>query len=170
MGIEECAEFRNQMQPRAGEVPTGQYWPAQCFIEVRGRIRYQHSERANTAGTSAGSDYPVPVLVSARNWQTGGCTAAQRVGKGDFSVRLPVSEQDQLGILAPSFNEMAQIGKPCANRKSRSAVLERDIALAHEVQQYLYPRTRPDLSGAGNHDARSYCQRRSLRFPVLQRR
>ena len=32
-------------------------------------------------------------------------------------------------------------------KEKRSAVLERDIALAHEVQEYLYPRTRPDLSG-----------------------
>ncbi|HEX4170478.1 MAG TPA: hypothetical protein VHZ55_33860 [Bryobacteraceae bacterium] len=29
-----------------------------------------------------------------------------------------------------------------------TAVFERDIALAQEVQQYLYPRTQPELSGA----------------------
>jgi serine phosphatase RsbU (regulator of sigma subunit) len=74
--------------------------------------------------------------------------AARRVGKGDFSVRLPVGEQDQLGILASSFNEMTQDLETLREREERSAVLERDIALAQEVQQYLYPRTRPDLSGA----------------------
>jgi serine phosphatase RsbU (regulator of sigma subunit) len=162
-----------------------------------------------------GSGHPVPVLVSARNWQTGqfedwticqlratygptveGLTrmglrkaswispfggialglalvylsglllavrlsrrivfaidglssAAQRVGKGDFSVRLPAREQDQLGILASSFNEMTQDLETLREHEKRSAVLERDIALAQEVQRYLYPRTPPDLQGAG---------------------
>ena len=161
-----------------------------------------------------GSGHPVPVLVNARNWQTGELedwvvcqlrptyvptmeglsrmglrrvswvspfggialglalvygaglllsvrlsqrivhaidglsNAARLVGKGDFSVRLPVHEQDQLGILASSFNQMTQDLETLREREKRSAVLERDIALAHEVQQYLYPRNPPDLSGA----------------------
>lgn len=161
-----------------------------------------------------GSGHPVPVLVSARNWETGQfedwtvcqlrpsyaptverlnrmglrkaswispfggiafglalvygaglllsvrlsqhivvaidglSNAARRVGKGDFSVRLPVREQDQLGILASSFNEMTHDLETLREQEKRSAVLERDIALAQEVQQYLYPRMRPDLSGA----------------------
>ena len=74
--------------------------------------------------------------------------AARRVGKGDFSVRLPVHGQDQLGILASSFNEMTDDLQTLREQEKRSAVLERDIALAQEVQQNLYPRTPPDLSGA----------------------
>jgi phosphoserine phosphatase RsbU/P len=74
--------------------------------------------------------------------------AARRVGKGDFSVRLPVHEQDQLGILASSFNEMTHDLETLREQEKRNAVLERDVALAQEVQQYLYPRTRPDLAGA----------------------
>ena len=73
--------------------------------------------------------------------------AARRVGKGDFSVRLPVRERDQLGNLASSFNEMTRDLEVLREKEKRNAVLERDIALAHEVQEYLYPRTRPDLSG-----------------------
>lgn len=74
--------------------------------------------------------------------------AAKRVGKGDFSVRLPVQGQDQLGILASSFNEMTHDLQTLREQEKRSAVFERDIALAQEVQQNLYPRTPPDLAGA----------------------
>ena len=74
--------------------------------------------------------------------------AARRVGKGDFSVRLPVHGQDQLAILASSFNEMTHDLQTLRDQEKRSAVLERDVALAQEVQQNLYPRTPPDLSGA----------------------
>jgi serine phosphatase RsbU (regulator of sigma subunit) len=72
--------------------------------------------------------------------------AAHRIGKGDFSVRVSVPEQDQLGILAASFNAMTQDLESL--REKERAVLERDIALAHEAQQYLYPRTAPVLSTA----------------------
>jgi len=73
--------------------------------------------------------------------------AARRVGRGDFSVRLPVRERDQLGNLASSFNEMTRDLEVLREKERRNAVLERDIALAHEVQEYLYPRTRPVLPG-----------------------
>ena len=74
--------------------------------------------------------------------------AALRVGKGDFSVRVQVAEQDQLGTLAASFNEMTQDLENLREQEKQRAVLERDIALAHEAQQYLYPRAAPVLSGA----------------------
>jgi sigma-B regulation protein RsbU (phosphoserine phosphatase) len=74
--------------------------------------------------------------------------AAAQVGKGDFSVRLAVPEQDQLGTLASSFNEMTRDLEVLRQQEQQNAVLERDVALAHEVQQYLYPRKRPPLLGA----------------------
>ena len=74
--------------------------------------------------------------------------AALRVGKGDFSVRVQVAEQDQLGTLAASFNEMTQDLENLREQEKQRAVLERDIVLAHEAQQYLYPRAAPVLSGA----------------------
>jgi serine phosphatase RsbU (regulator of sigma subunit) len=67
--------------------------------------------------------------------------AAIRVGKGDFSARVPVPEQDQLGMLAESFNEMTRDLETLREQEKQTVVLERDIALAREVQQSLYPRT-----------------------------
>jgi sigma-B regulation protein RsbU (phosphoserine phosphatase) len=74
--------------------------------------------------------------------------AALQVGKGDFSVRLAVPDQDQLGMLASSFNDMTRDLEILRRQEKQNAVLERDMALAHEVQQYLYPRVTPALSGA----------------------
>lgn len=74
--------------------------------------------------------------------------AALEVGKGDFTVRMAVSEQDQLGMLASSFNDMTRDLEILRQQEKQNAVLERDMALAHEVQQYLYPRVAPALSGA----------------------
>ena len=97
--------------------------------------------------------YAAGFLFSARLGQRivaaidGLSNAARRVGRGDFSVRLPVRERDQLGNLASSFNEMTRDLEILREKEKRNAVLESDIALAHEVQEYLYPRTRPDLSG-----------------------
>jgi serine phosphatase RsbU (regulator of sigma subunit) len=74
--------------------------------------------------------------------------AALQVGKGNFSVRVPVPEQDQLGSLASSFNDMTRDLEKLRQEEKRKAALERDIVLAHEVQRYLYPRVTPVLAGA----------------------
>jgi serine phosphatase RsbU (regulator of sigma subunit) len=74
--------------------------------------------------------------------------AAHRIGKGDFSVRVAVPEYDQLGMLAESFNAMTQDLENLREQEKVRAVLERDIASAHEAQQYLYPRVAPVLSMA----------------------
>ena len=74
--------------------------------------------------------------------------AAQRVGLGDFSVSIPVAEQDQLGLLATSFNTMTNHLRDLREQEKQRIILERDITLAHEAQQYLYPRFAPVLCGA----------------------
>jgi serine phosphatase RsbU (regulator of sigma subunit) len=66
--------------------------------------------------------------------------AAHQVGKGDFAVRVVVPQQDQLGILASSFNEMTRELEGLREQEKQKAILEWEIGLAHEVQQYLYPR------------------------------
>lgn len=74
--------------------------------------------------------------------------AAFRVGKGDLSVRVPDPEPDQLGTLAASFNAMTHELENLQKHETQRAILERDIALGREAQQYLYPRRAPVLSRA----------------------
>jgi serine phosphatase RsbU (regulator of sigma subunit) len=74
--------------------------------------------------------------------------AASRVGKGDFSVRVSDPGRDQLGRLAASFNAMTHDLENLREHERERAILERDIALGREAQQYLYPRRAPVLSHA----------------------
>jgi serine phosphatase RsbU (regulator of sigma subunit) len=74
--------------------------------------------------------------------------AALQVGKGDFSVRITDPERDQLGRLAASFNAMTQDLENLREHERQRAILERDIALGREAQQFLYPRRAPVLSRA----------------------
>jgi serine phosphatase RsbU (regulator of sigma subunit) len=74
--------------------------------------------------------------------------AAHRIGIGDFSVRIAVTEEDQLGSLVSSFNAMTSDLESLREQEGNRIALERDITLAHEVQQYLYPRSAPALLGA----------------------
>jgi serine phosphatase RsbU (regulator of sigma subunit) len=74
--------------------------------------------------------------------------AAQNVGLGDLSVSIPIAKQDQLGLLATSFNMMTNRLRDLREQENQRIILERDIALAHEAQQYLYPRFAPALCGA----------------------
>lgn len=67
--------------------------------------------------------------------------AALRVGKGDFSVRVSIPGKDQLGMLASAFNGMTSDLQALREQEKQTAVLERDLALAREVQERLYPRT-----------------------------
>jgi serine phosphatase RsbU (regulator of sigma subunit) len=74
--------------------------------------------------------------------------AAHQVGKGDFSVRVVVPQQDQLGTLAGSFNEMTHELESLREQEKQNAVLEWEIRLAYEVQKHLYPRGVCRLSAA----------------------
>jgi serine phosphatase RsbU (regulator of sigma subunit) len=74
--------------------------------------------------------------------------AAYRIGMGDFTVRISVTAEDQLGSLVASFNAMTSHLESLREQERCHIALERDITLAHEVQQYLYPRSVPTLSGA----------------------
>jgi serine phosphatase RsbU (regulator of sigma subunit) len=71
--------------------------------------------------------------------------ATLRIGKGDFSVRMKDPEHDQMGVLVESFNAMTRNLETLQEQEKERAILERDIELAREAQQYLYPRHPPVL-------------------------
>jgi serine phosphatase RsbU (regulator of sigma subunit) len=74
--------------------------------------------------------------------------AAHLVGMGDFSIRIPVTEYDQLGLLVASFNGMTSHLDSLRQQENQRIALERDMTLALEAQRYLYPRSAPVVSGA----------------------
>jgi serine phosphatase RsbU (regulator of sigma subunit) len=51
-------------------------------------------------------------------------------------------------MLASSFNNMTRDLDLLRQQEKQNAVLERDMALGRQVQQYLYPHVAPALSGA----------------------
>ena len=100
------------------------------------------------------SAYALGLLLSLRlarrivNVIDGLSHAALRVGKGDFSIHVTDIAQDQLGTLTASFNAMTRDLETLREHERRRAILERDVALGREAQQYLYPRRAPVLSQA----------------------
>lgn len=75
-------------------------------------------------------------------------TAATQVGAGNFSYQAPVRSNDQLGAVIQRFNAMTKSLRGLREIQREKDRLEREMELAHEVQQYLYPRTTPTLNGA----------------------
>jgi len=73
--------------------------------------------------------------------------ATQYVQQGDFSHRVQIEHNDQLGELAESFNKMtASVGEliEVENKRRR---LENEISIAREVQNQLFPSTLPSVPG-----------------------
>lgn len=73
--------------------------------------------------------------------------ATLHVRRGDFSHRVRVTKRDQLGALGESFNDMtSSISESIEGQRERQR-LENEVAIAHEVQQQLFPRTLPTAPG-----------------------
>jgi serine phosphatase RsbU (regulator of sigma subunit) len=65
--------------------------------------------------------------------------ATAAVRKGDFSVRIPVRRQDQLGELQRSYNEMAANLEQLVASTALKESLEKELQVARELQQSLLP-------------------------------
>ena len=72
--------------------------------------------------------------------------ATQHVNRGDLSHRIQVQTHDQMASLEESFNSMtASLSKLIAEQKEKQR-LEGELAIAHEVQELLFPRQISELS------------------------
>ena len=83
-------------------------------------------------------------LTGAINSLYGG---TRRVIQGDFSHRIPVRSQDQLGELGASFNQMTGNLERLLVIEKEKERLQTEIEIAREVQDQLYPKQAPPNCG-----------------------
>jgi serine phosphatase RsbU (regulator of sigma subunit) len=73
--------------------------------------------------------------------------ATESVRQGDFTVRIPVRRNDQLGELQGSFNEMAANLETLVAAAAQKEILEKELELARDLQKSLIPRDLPGGEG-----------------------
>jgi phosphoserine phosphatase RsbU/P len=67
------------------------------------------------------------------------------VKHGDFSQRIVVKSQDQLGALAQSFNQMTEYVQHLVKELVQKERMERELEIAKEVQERLFPNHSPRM-------------------------
>jgi sigma-B regulation protein RsbU (phosphoserine phosphatase) len=73
-------------------------------------------------------------------------SATEHVNRGDLAHRIQVRSRDQMGALEQSFNSMTEsLAKLVAEQKEKQR-LESELAIAHEVQDLLFPHKFKDLA------------------------
>ncbi len=99
--------------------------------------------------------------------------ATQHVNRGDLAYRIKVRTDDQMAALEQSFNSMTQSLSNLMSEQKEKQRLESELAIAHEVQDLLFP---ADLSGLTTLEVHGVCrpgadrERRLLRFHSVARR
>src|SRR5439155_23891579 len=66
-------------------------------------------------------------------------TGTQRVRQGDFTHKIPVRSDDQLGELTDSFNTMTASIEDLLLQAAEKKRLEEELRIAHEIQMSLLP-------------------------------
>jgi serine phosphatase RsbU (regulator of sigma subunit) len=66
-------------------------------------------------------------------------TGTERVRQGDFTHKIAVSSDDQLGELAVSFNSMTASIEDLLRQAAEKKRLEEELRIAHEIQMSLLP-------------------------------
>lgn len=65
--------------------------------------------------------------------------ATEQVQHGDFSARIRVRRNDQLGALQRSFNQMAANLEDLVGQAAQKELLEKELQIARDLQQSLLP-------------------------------
>ena len=73
--------------------------------------------------------------------------ATEAVRRGDFSIRIRVRRRDQVGDLQRSFNEMAGNLEALVATSAQKELLEKELALARNLQKSLLPSNLPAGGG-----------------------
>jgi phosphoserine phosphatase RsbU/P len=68
------------------------------------------------------------------------------IRRGDFSHRIVVKSDDQLGALAKSFNQMTEYVQTLVKERVQKERLERELEIAKEVQEQLFPKFAPQMT------------------------
>jgi len=74
-------------------------------------------------------------------------TGTERVRQGDFSHKIAVAADDQLGELAQSFNSMTASIEDLLRDAAEKKRLEEELRIAHEIQMSLLPQNPPRIPG-----------------------
>ena len=82
-------------------------------------------------------------------------TATQYVNRGELSHQIRIRSRDQMAALEQSFNSMTQsLSNLLAEQKEKQR-LESELAIAHEVQELLFP---ADMSGLPSLEVHGVCK------------
>lgn len=73
--------------------------------------------------------------------------ATTKVQEGDFGARIPVKRRDQVDDLQRSFNDMAANLERSVRAAAQKEALEKELAIARELQQSLVPHNLPTGGG-----------------------
>lgn len=71
----------------------------------------------------------------------------QRIGSGELDTRVRVSDRSEFGLLAEHVNAMAEGLARAQDERIRQERIERELEIAHQIQETLLPRRLPRRHG-----------------------
>lgn len=70
-----------------------------------------------------------------------------KIGQGDFTHRIPIGSNDQLGDLAGSFNNMSASIEHLRHIEREKLRLDEELQIARRIQRSLLPHSVPNIAG-----------------------